>query len=106
MVAVSSFVAGSKVEPPIGWQRHHAGVRALVFDRGTAVDEITPGVTVHSADIGGWLHRQREAWTELSQEQCARLAELGGRARAGPDQERRRGRGIGTGRGRRALPRP
>ncbi|MEW2417899.1 Helicase associated domain protein [Streptomyces sp. NPDC046866] len=62
---------------PIDWQRHYAGVRALVFDGGAAVDEIVPGVTVHGADIGRWLHRQREAWTELSPEQRARLTELG-----------------------------
>ncbi|WP_051806643.1 helicase associated domain-containing protein [Streptomyces sp. NRRL F-2747] len=62
---------------PIDWQRHYAGVRTLVTAGGAAVDEIVPRVTVHGADVGRWLHRQREAWTELSPEQCARLADLG-----------------------------
>ncbi|WP_336324127.1 helicase associated domain-containing protein, partial [Streptomyces lavendofoliae] len=62
---------------PIDWQRHYAGVRALVVDGGAAVDEITPGVTVHGADVGRWLVRQRETWAELSEAQRERLAALG-----------------------------
>ncbi|MEU2396355.1 helicase associated domain-containing protein, partial [Streptomyces sp. NPDC007369] len=62
---------------PIDWQRHYAGVRALVIDGGAAVDEITPGVTVHGADVGRWLERQRETWGELSEAQRGRLAALG-----------------------------
>ncbi|MFE3996527.1 Helicase associated domain protein [Streptomyces goshikiensis] len=62
---------------PIDWQRHYAGVRALVTRGGAAVDEITPGVTVHGADVGRWLARQREAWAELSEAQRVRLADLG-----------------------------
>ncbi|MFJ2477978.1 Helicase associated domain protein [Streptomyces sp. NPDC087659] len=62
---------------PIDWQRHYAAVRALVIDGGAAVDEITPGVTVHGADVGRWLERQRETWAELSREQRERLAALG-----------------------------
>ncbi|MEU0275770.1 hypothetical protein [Streptomyces sp. NPDC006307] len=45
---------------PIDWQRHYAGVKALIVDGGAAADEITPGVTVHGADVGRWLVRQRE----------------------------------------------
>ncbi|MGC0379785.1 Helicase associated domain protein [Streptomyces sp. SAI-129] len=62
---------------PIDWQRHYAGVRALVVDGGAAVEEITPGVSVHGADVGKWLQRQRETWTELSQAQRERLTALG-----------------------------
>ncbi|MCB5181517.1 DEAD/DEAH box helicase [Streptomyces antimicrobicus] len=62
---------------PIDWQRHYAGVRALVIDGGAAVDEITPGVTVHGADVGRWLQRQRETWAGLSPEQQRRLRDLG-----------------------------
>ncbi|MEU0670902.1 Helicase associated domain protein [Streptomyces lavendulocolor] len=62
---------------PIDWQRHYAGVRALVVDGGAAVDEITPGVTVHGADVGRWLVRQRETWAELSEAQRERLGALG-----------------------------
>ncbi len=62
---------------PIDWQRHYAGVRALVVDGGAAVDEITPGVTVQGADVGRWLERQRETWGELSQAQQERLGTLG-----------------------------
>ncbi|MEU3777985.1 Helicase associated domain protein [Streptomyces sp. NPDC032472] len=62
---------------PIDWQRHYAGVRALVTDGGAAVDEITPGVTVHGADVGRWLARQRETWAELTEAQRGRLIALG-----------------------------
>ncbi|MET9804678.1 Helicase associated domain protein [Streptomyces sp. NPDC006368] len=62
---------------PIDWQRHYAGVRALVIDGGAAVDEITPGVTVHGADVGRWLTRQRETWAELTEAQRERLTALG-----------------------------
>ncbi|MCB5181869.1 DEAD/DEAH box helicase [Streptomyces antimicrobicus] len=62
---------------PIDWQRHYAGVRALVTAGGAAVDEITPGVTVHGADVGRWLQRQRETWRELSPAQRERLTALG-----------------------------
>ncbi|MDI9889385.1 Helicase associated domain protein [Streptomyces sp. HNM0645] len=55
----------------------YSGVRALVVDGGAAVDEITPGVTVHGADVGRWLARQRETWAELSAAQRERLAVLG-----------------------------
>ncbi|MFJ2203328.1 Helicase associated domain protein [Streptomyces violaceusniger] len=62
---------------PVDWQRHFAGVRALVVDGGAAADEITPGVTVHGADVGRWLERQRAEWSELTEEQRARLSALG-----------------------------
>ncbi|MFE7779283.1 Helicase associated domain protein [Streptomyces sp. NPDC057445] len=62
---------------PIDWQRHYAGVRALVTGGGAAVDEIVPGVSVHGADVGQWLQRQRETWAELSEAQRERLAALG-----------------------------
>lgn len=64
-------------EWPIDWQRHYAGVRALVLDGGAAVDEIAPGVTVHGADVGRWLERQRERWAELTEAQRGRLTALG-----------------------------
>ncbi|MFD7835236.1 helicase associated domain-containing protein [Streptomyces sp. NPDC059761] len=59
------------------WQRHYAGVRALVTAGGAAVDEITPGVTVHGSDVGRWLERQRAAWADLTEAQRARLATSG-----------------------------
>ncbi|MGW8558122.1 Helicase associated domain protein [Streptomyces tubercidicus] len=66
-------------EWPVAWQRHYAWVRALIAEGGAAAEEITPGVTVHGADVGRWLAAQRTrlAWDALSPEQCARLAALG-----------------------------
>ncbi len=63
----------------VDWQRHYAWVRALIVDGGAAAEEITPGVTVHGADVGRWLQAQRQpaAWEALNAEQRERLAALG-----------------------------
>ncbi|MFF4291390.1 Helicase associated domain protein [Streptomyces sp. NPDC001633] len=63
----------------VDWQRHYAWVRALITEGGAAAGEITPGVTVHGADVGRWLEQQRQsaAWAALSAEQRGRLTVLG-----------------------------
>nr|WSX25632.1 Helicase associated domain protein [Streptomyces tubercidicus] len=63
----------------VDWQRRYAWVRALITEGGAAAEEITPGVTVHGADVGRWLEAQREraAWDALSPEQRERLTSLG-----------------------------
>lgn len=61
---------------PVDWQRHYAAVRGLV-DAGTGVGDIGPGTTVHGADVGRWLNRQRSGWAKLSAGQRDRLAALG-----------------------------
>jgi hypothetical protein len=73
-------------EWPVNWQRHYAGVRGLV-DAGTPVGDIKPGTTVHGADLGRWVARQRSGWAKLSEEQRDRLEQLGIKALTAPEAE-------------------
>ncbi|MFE6855316.1 helicase associated domain-containing protein, partial [Streptomyces sp. NPDC057674] len=61
---------------PLDWQRHHRVLADLV-DADGVLPAIEPGVVFDGDDIGRWLHRQRRSWTELSEEQQQRLANLG-----------------------------
>ena len=63
---------------PVDWQRHYAGLRALMEAGGT-LGEVLPGVTVRGDDIGRWYARQRrpEVWRHLADGQRQRLAQLG-----------------------------
>ncbi|MFC8765600.1 Helicase associated domain protein [Streptomyces sp. NPDC057193] len=61
---------------PLDWQRHYRVLADLV-DADGVLPAIEPGVVFDGDDIGRWLHRQRRSWTELSEEQQQRLANLG-----------------------------
>ncbi|NUH42925.1 Helicase associated domain protein [Streptomyces samsunensis] len=74
-------------EWPLDWQRHYAGLAALVDADGT-LEEIQPGVTYGGADVGLWLERQRERWAALSEGQRERLAQLGVTAAEKPRQQK------------------
>ncbi|MFL4910925.1 Helicase associated domain protein [Streptomyces sp. MMS24-I2-30] len=63
---------------PVDWQRQYAGVARLLA-LGADVADIVPGVTSSGADVGRWLHRQRQhvVWEGLAQGQRERLTALG-----------------------------
>ncbi|MFD8174863.1 Helicase associated domain protein [Streptomyces sp. NPDC059709] len=61
---------------PLNWQRHHRVLADLVDADGTLPD-IQPGVLFEGDDLGRWLQRQANSWTELSEEQQQRLSALG-----------------------------
>ncbi|MFF4756383.1 Helicase associated domain protein [Streptomyces sp. NPDC001270] len=63
---------------PVDWQRQYAGVARLLA-LGADVADIVPGVTSSGADVGRWLHRQRQhvVWEGLVQGQRERLTALG-----------------------------
>ncbi|WP_078899868.1 DEAD/DEAH box helicase [Streptomyces sp. Mg1] len=61
---------------PLDWQRHHR-VLADLADADGALPHIAPGVLMDGDDIGRWLQRQTNSWTELSEEQQQRLSKLG-----------------------------
>ncbi|TJZ44654.1 DEAD/DEAH box helicase [Streptomyces piniterrae] len=60
----------------VDWQRHFAGLRALIEAGGT-LKEVQPGVTYHGNDIGQWLVRQVREWERLGDGQRLRLKALG-----------------------------
>ncbi|MFE6852359.1 Helicase associated domain protein [Streptomyces sp. NPDC057674] len=63
---------------PLNWQRHHRHLAHLAEDEpGGVLPDIAPGVLMDGDDIGRWIQRQRRSWTELSEEQQQRLANLG-----------------------------
>jgi superfamily II DNA or RNA helicase len=60
----------------LDWQRGYVKTRACL-EGGAGMGELQPGVMVDGEDIGRWLQRQRERWSELTQAQQERLDELG-----------------------------
>ncbi|MFF3911700.1 Helicase associated domain protein [Streptomyces sp. NPDC001848] len=63
---------------PIDWQRNYASVARLLA-LGAEPADIVPGVTAGGADVGRWLHRQRQhvVWEGLAPGQLERLTALG-----------------------------
>ncbi|MEU5599943.1 Helicase associated domain protein [Streptomyces sp. NPDC020298] len=63
---------------PVDWQRNYAAVARLLAT-GAELDDIVPGVTAGSTDVGRWLDRQRQhiVWEGLAEGQRARLTNLG-----------------------------
>lgn len=61
------------------------GLTALLAAGGT-LEDITPGVTYRSDDIGRWLTRQVRDWAQLNPEQQHRLGLLGVRPAARPQK--------------------
>ncbi|WP_405958935.1 Helicase associated domain protein [Streptomyces sp. NBC_00868] len=61
---------------PLDWQRHYRVLADLV-DADGVLPAIKPGVAFEGDDLGRWIQRQANSWTELSEEQQQRLAELG-----------------------------
>lgn len=68
---------------PLDWQRHHRVLADLVDADGTLPD-IQPGVLFEGDDLGRWLERQANSWTQLSTEQQERLSALGVRPAVTP----------------------
>ncbi|WP_329448923.1 Helicase associated domain protein (plasmid) [Streptomyces sp. NBC_01426] len=63
---------------PLDWQRHYAVLRDLAVDEpGGRLPELQPGVMADGDDLGRWLQRQANSWTQLSTEQQERLTALG-----------------------------
>lgn len=63
---------------PLDWQRHHRVLADLIDTEASGVlPRIEPGVLFEGDDLGKWLQRQANSWTELSDEQQRRLSELG-----------------------------
>lgn len=60
----------------VDWQRMFVRLQTCV-DGGGDVERIVPGITLGGEDVGRWLHRQREGWDELNNEQRERLTALG-----------------------------
>ncbi|MFD8990340.1 Helicase associated domain protein [Streptomyces goshikiensis] len=61
---------------PLDWQRHYRVLADLV-DADGVLPHIAPGVLMDGDDIGKWLQRQANSWTELSEKQQQRLSKLG-----------------------------
>ncbi|MGP3985142.1 Helicase associated domain protein [Streptomyces sp. KR80] len=61
---------------PLDWQRLYTKLRSCL-DGGATLAELLPGVRLGGEDVGRWLSRQRESWSQLSDEQQHRLAQLG-----------------------------
>ncbi|WP_331743230.1 Helicase associated domain protein (plasmid) [Streptomyces sp. NBC_00868] len=61
---------------PLDWQRHHRVLADLV-DTDGVLPAIAPGVLFEGDDLGRWLERQANSWTELSDEQQHRLSKIG-----------------------------
>ncbi|WP_206434719.1 helicase associated domain-containing protein, partial [Streptomyces sp. ADI91-18] len=61
---------------PLDWQRHYRILADLV-DADGVLPHIAPGVVYDGDDIGKWLQRHANSWTELSEEQQQRLSKLG-----------------------------
>lgn len=81
---------------PIDWQRRYAALRSLVEAGAALDDDVVPGVTVHSSDVGQWLATQRRDWERLSIEQRERLAALGVTAAPKPVEPARPRRSGGS----------
>lgn len=63
---------------PLDWQRHCRALTALTdTEAGGVLPEIRPGVLFEGDDLGRWLQRQANSWTELSEEQQHRLSKMG-----------------------------
>ncbi|MEV6733755.1 Helicase associated domain protein [Streptomyces sp. NPDC051364] len=63
---------------PLDWQRHHRVLTDLAdTEAGGVLPEIQPGVLFEGDDLGRWLKRQTNSWTELTEEQQHRLSKLG-----------------------------
>ncbi|MCX5318055.1 helicase associated domain-containing protein [Streptomyces sp. NBC_00154] len=83
----------------VDWQRHWAGLTALLAAGGT-LDEILPGVTHHGDDIGRWTARQVRDWAQLNPEQQHRLGEMGVKPAVRPRKEpAKAGTASGSGKG-------
>ncbi|MGW2563853.1 helicase associated domain-containing protein [Streptomyces sp. NPDC001514] len=61
---------------PLDWQRHYRVLADLVEADGI-LPAIEPGVLFEGDDLGRWLQRQANSWTELPEEQQRRLSALG-----------------------------
>jgi superfamily II DNA or RNA helicase len=63
---------------PLDWQRHYRVLTDLAADEPDGrLPDIAPGVTFDGDDLGRWIRRQANSWTELSAEQQQRLSKLG-----------------------------
>ncbi|MET7498506.1 Helicase associated domain protein, partial [Streptomyces sp900116325] len=63
---------------PLDWQRHHRVLADLAnTEPGGNLPDIAPGVTYEGDDLGRWLQRQTNSWTQLTTEQQERLTTLG-----------------------------
>lgn len=60
----------------LDWQRGYVKLRACL-EGGATLDELQAGVMVDGEDIGRWLQRQEERWSELTEALRERLAQLG-----------------------------
>ncbi|MGV9248868.1 Helicase associated domain protein [Streptomyces sp. NPDC003710] len=63
---------------PLDWQRHYRILTDLAADEPHGrLPHIAPGVQYEGDDLGRWIQRQANAWSELSEEQQRRLSALG-----------------------------
>ncbi|MEU6366422.1 helicase associated domain-containing protein [Streptomyces sp. NPDC046931] len=63
---------------PLDWQRHYRILADLAADEPHGhLPDIAPGVLMDGDDLGRWIQRQANAWSELSEEQQRRLPALG-----------------------------
>lgn len=87
---------------PLDWQRGYTKARACL-EGGATPAELQPGVLVDGEDIGRWLKRQREHWSELTAAQQQRLDKLGVRPAPKPHKAAQSRGGGKTGGGARAA---
>ncbi|MER7764166.1 Helicase associated domain protein [Streptomyces sp. NPDC097619] len=80
----------------VDWQRHHAYLTQALA-AGARIEEVVPGVTWHTEDIGRWLATQRRDYRRLNDEQRARLRALGVSPAPPPASVRTDGAGGGAG---------
>ncbi|MFK0050432.1 Helicase associated domain protein [Streptomyces sp. NPDC090741] len=63
---------------PLDWQRHYRALADLADTEASGIlPDIQPGVLFEGDDLGRWLQRQANSWTELSQAQQHRLSKIG-----------------------------